>query len=167
MPPKPKTLHFVSRRSESFRKFSGVFGYFCADMLPESRGEKKLFHGPWNLPRIFREISCGQFSWKSKDENRRIFSPIFATFFAHVSERFGQSFALGAIRHKIFSLLLKDFLRGRQVGDGMGWWLERPLLGRPDLASFCGKVLCFPGFGPKIGAPQKRPFLPPPIPSPT
>ena len=37
-------------------------------------------------------------------------------------------------------------------------------MGRPDFAYFCGKMLYFSGFWPKIGAPQKQPFLPPPIP---
>ena len=60
----------------------------CADMLPESWGERILFHGSWNLPRIFCKISCSQFCWKLKDENRRIFRQIFTTFFAHVGETF-------------------------------------------------------------------------------
>ena len=59
------------------------------------------------------------------------------------------------------------FSRRSSTGGWDGWWLERPFLGHPDFASFCGKMLCFPGFLPNIGAPQKRPFQPPPIPSPS
>ena len=46
---------------------------------------------------------------------------------------------------------------------GMGWVVvgTAVLGGRPDFASFCGKMLYFPGFWLRIGAPQKRPFLPP------
>ena len=40
-------------------------------------------------------------------------------------------------------------------------------LGRPDFARFLLKMLYFPEFFTKIGAPQKWPFLPPPIPYPT
>ena len=39
-------------------------------------------------------------------------------------------------------------------------------MGRPDFARFLLKMLYFPEFFTKIGAPQKRPFLPPPIPYP-
>ena len=53
----------------------------CASKLPESRGERILFHGQPNLPPIFREISCGHFSWKMKDENRRNVSPNFRHIF--------------------------------------------------------------------------------------
>ena len=64
--------------------------------LPESRNEKNLFHGSWNLPRIFREVSCSQFCWKLKDENwRHFFAQVFATLLAHVDETFRQNFALG------------------------------------------------------------------------
>ena len=49
----------------------------CAHKLPESRSERSLFHGSWNLPWILREISCGQISWKLKDENRQHLSPNF------------------------------------------------------------------------------------------
>ena len=57
-------------------------------------------------------------------------------------------------------------VRGRQVGDGMGGGRNGCFWGRPDFASLCGKTLYFPGFWPKTGVPQKRPFLPPPHPIP-
>ena len=47
----------------------------CAQKLPESRGERILFHGQPNLWPIFREISCAHFSLKLKDENRRKMLP--------------------------------------------------------------------------------------------
>ena len=54
----------------------------CAPKLPESRCERILFHGSWNLSRVFfKEISCAHFFWKLKDENRRIISPIFRCIF--------------------------------------------------------------------------------------
>ena len=71
----------------------------CAPRLPESRGEKCLFHGQPNLSPIFREISCAHFSWKLQDENRRNILPFSAAFLAHVGETFRQNFALGAFRH--------------------------------------------------------------------
>ena len=55
--------------SQSYPWFLGNlrFGVVCcAHKLPESRGEGILFHGSWNLPRIFREISCGQSSWNRR-----------------------------------------------------------------------------------------------------
>ena len=54
---------------------------YCAPKLPEPRSESFLFHGSWNLSRTFRKISCGHFSWKLKDENRRSFSPNFRHIF--------------------------------------------------------------------------------------
>ena len=49
--------------------------------LPKSRGEKFLFCPSWKMWRIFREISCSHFSWKSKGENLRNFSPNFRCLF--------------------------------------------------------------------------------------
>ena len=38
---------------------------------------------------------------------------------------------------------------------GMGWVLVgTAVLGRPDFAPFCGKMLYFPGFWPKSGRPK-------------
>ena len=39
--------------------------FFCALKLLKSRSETIWFHGPWNLPRIFSEISCGHFPGNS------------------------------------------------------------------------------------------------------
>ena len=49
--------------------------------LPESRCERILFHPSWKMWRIFREISCGHFSWKLKGENLRNVSPKFRCVF--------------------------------------------------------------------------------------
>ena len=61
----------------------------------------------------------------------------------------------------------KPHVRGRQLVDGMGGGWNGCFWGAPILHLFGGKMLYFPGFRPKIGAPQERPFLPPPIPSPS
>ena len=49
--------------------------------LPESCGERLLFRPSWKMWRIFREISCCHFSWKSKGENLQMFSPNFRCLF--------------------------------------------------------------------------------------
>ena len=53
------------------------------------------------------EISCGQFPWKLKDENRRKVHQYFAAFFISLLEIYGQkfhpNFALGSYGHNFFS----------------------------------------------------------------
>ena len=58
--------------------------------------------------------------------------------------------------------VLRVVFRGRQVGDGMG---GRPFWGHPDFRPRPWKHTAFSTKRCTIGAPQKPPFLPPPIPS--
>ena len=51
------------------------------------------------MSRIFREIFCGHFPWKLKDENLRKFRQNFAAFFADLFETFRKNFALGDCGH--------------------------------------------------------------------
>ena len=48
------------------------------------------------------EISCGRFSCTLKDNNRRKYSPNFATSFAHVGQQLHLNFALGAFATNFF-----------------------------------------------------------------
>ena len=73
----------------------GDFFFGGASPLPESRSENILFRPSWNMQRIFREASCGHFSWRFKDENRQTFLPKFRRFFARVAEKFRLNVALG------------------------------------------------------------------------
>ena len=68
------------------------FPELCAPKLPESRGERILFHGQPNLSPIFREISCAHFSWKLKDENRRNISPFFRRIFRPCRQKISPEF---------------------------------------------------------------------------
>ena len=67
--------------------------------LPESRGEKILFRPSWEMWRIFREISCGHFSWKLRGENLQHFRQTFAMFFT-CRRKISPEFCSQEIRHK-------------------------------------------------------------------
>ena len=90
----------------------GLLGNFCAPKLPESCSERILFHGSWNLPRIFWEISCGIFSWKLKDENRRSFSPHFRHIFRPCRRNISPAFSLaGLFGRRISAVFHRNTLR--------------------------------------------------------
>ena len=82
---------------------------FCAPNLPESRGERILFHGQPNLSPIFREISCAHFSWKLKDENRRKNFAIFSPHFSPMSAKKFARISLSGLFGIIFCALLCSF----------------------------------------------------------
>ena len=59
----------------------------------------------WKMWRMFREMSCGHFSLKLRDENQQTVSPKkIAAFFACVSETFRLNFALGDHGHNNLAL---------------------------------------------------------------
>ena len=122
----------------------------CAPNLPESRGERFLFHGQPNLSPIFREMFCAHFSWKLKDENRRRISPFFRRIFRpHVGEKFRQNFALGVFWHDHkasfwdpVAVISRDPVGCRKTGSHLDLGhdphlgLRRPILGSSVWTSF-------------------------------
>ena len=70
-----------AKRKKGRLKTGQILTCLVPPQLPESRGERILFHGQPNLSPIFREIFCAHFSRKLKDENRRKISPFFRRIF--------------------------------------------------------------------------------------
>ena len=54
------------------------------------------------------KLLAADFPGNRRTKVGEIFRQIFATFFAHVGEKFRQSFALGAFRHKLFFGFMVD-----------------------------------------------------------
>ena len=64
--------------------------------------KKTLFGALWKMSRIFREIFCGHFPLKLKDENLRKISPKFRCIFRRSLANFSQELRSGGLRAQNF-----------------------------------------------------------------
>ena len=64
---------------------------------PRVAAVKKL-SAPWKMSTIFREIFCGHFPWKLKDENLQKISPKFRRIFRRSLRKISQELRSGGLR---------------------------------------------------------------------